>query len=46
MAAPRPHSNFFTDISPGFLAKAADRFNENASIMQFGTLSIENEPVE
>jgi acyl transferase domain-containing protein/NADPH:quinone reductase-like Zn-dependent oxidoreductase/SAM-dependent methyltransferase len=37
---------FFTDISPAFLAKAADRFNEDASIMQFGTLNIENEPVE
>ncbi|KAF1940979.1 hypothetical protein EJ02DRAFT_512715 [Clathrospora elynae] len=36
----------FTDISPGFLAKAADRFNKDASIMQFGTLNIENSPTE
>jgi SAM-dependent methyltransferase len=37
---------FFTDISPGFLAKAADRFGKDASIMQFGTLNIENAPAE
>jgi acyl transferase domain-containing protein/NADPH:quinone reductase-like Zn-dependent oxidoreductase/SAM-dependent methyltransferase len=37
---------YFTDISPGFLAKAADRFNKDASIMQFGTLNIENSPTE
>ncbi|TIC96982.1 Compactin diketide synthase mokB [Colletotrichum higginsianum] len=36
----------FTDISPGFLAKAADRFSEDASIMEFTTLNIENEPAE
>ncbi|RMZ66024.1 beta-ketoacyl synthase domain-containing [Pyrenophora seminiperda CCB06] len=37
---------YFTDISPGFLAKAADRFNKDASIMQFSTLNIENSPIE
>ncbi|XP_014551034.1 hypothetical protein COCVIDRAFT_31369 [Bipolaris victoriae FI3] len=37
---------YFTDISPGFLAKAADRFDKDASIMQFGTLNIENPPTE
>ncbi|RYN74805.1 Compactin diketide synthase [Alternaria alternata] len=37
---------YFTDISPGFLAKAADRFKHDASIMQFGTLNIENTPTE
>ncbi|KAE8834902.1 hypothetical protein PTNB85_06235 [Pyrenophora teres f. teres] len=37
---------YFTDISPGFLAKAADRFNKDASIMQFGTLNIENSPTK
>jgi SAM-dependent methyltransferase len=37
---------FFTDVSPGFLVKAADRFNKDASIMQLATLNIENEPVE
>ncbi|KAK1595137.1 beta-ketoacyl synthase domain-containing protein [Colletotrichum navitas] len=36
----------FTDISPGFLAKAADRFSKDASIMEFATLNIENEPTE
>ncbi|KZL70949.1 polyketide synthase (beta-ketoacyl synthase domain-containing protein) [Colletotrichum tofieldiae] len=36
----------FTDISPGFLAKAADRFSNDASIMEFTTLNIENEPTE
>ncbi|KAK0392639.1 hypothetical protein NLU13_2134 [Sarocladium strictum] len=36
----------FTDISPGFLAKAADRFSADASIMEFKTLNIENEPAE
>ncbi|KAF6826616.1 polyketide synthase [Colletotrichum plurivorum] len=36
----------FTDISPGFLAKAADRFCQDASIMEFTTLNIENEPTE
>jgi SAM-dependent methyltransferase len=34
----------FTDISPGFLAKAADRFSKDASIMQFTTLNIEDHP--
>ncbi|KXT06610.1 hypothetical protein AC578_8567 [Pseudocercospora eumusae] len=37
---------YFTDISPGFLAKAADRFVKDASIMEFGTLNIENDPLE
>ncbi|KAJ0302188.1 hypothetical protein COL516b_007239 [Colletotrichum fioriniae] len=36
----------FTDISPGFLAKAADRFSTDASIMEFTTLNIENEPTD
>ncbi|KAF5636495.1 polyketide synthase [Fusarium sp. NRRL 52700] len=36
----------FTDISPGFLAKAADRFSVDASIMEFKALNIENEPAE
>ncbi|KAH7203417.1 beta-ketoacyl synthase [Fusarium oxysporum] len=36
----------FTDISPGFLAKAADRFSADASIMEFKALNIENEPTE
>ncbi|KAF5554613.1 polyketide synthase [Fusarium mexicanum] len=36
----------FTDISPGFLAKAADRFSADASIMEFKALNIENEPAE
>ncbi|UQC74786.1 beta-ketoacyl synthase domain-containing protein [Colletotrichum lupini] len=36
----------FTDISPGFLSKAADRFSTDASIMEFTTLNIENEPTE
>ncbi|KAK2058396.1 hypothetical protein LY76DRAFT_463324, partial [Colletotrichum caudatum] len=31
---------------PGFLAKAADRFSKDASIMEFATLNIENEPTE
>ncbi|KAI3394363.1 hypothetical protein diail_2874 [Diaporthe ilicicola] len=37
---------FFTDISPGFLAKAQDRFIADASIMEFGTCNIENDPLE
>ncbi|KAK7956628.1 uncharacterized protein PG986_005850 [Apiospora aurea] len=37
---------FFSDISPGFLAKAAERFNTDASIMQFGTCNIEELPEE
>ncbi|GIZ43160.1 hypothetical protein CKM354_000639800 [Cercospora kikuchii] len=36
---------YFTDISPGFLAKAADRFTQDAAIMEFGTLNIENDPI-
>ncbi|KAF5555326.1 polyketide synthase [Fusarium napiforme] len=36
----------FTDISPGFLAKAADRFSADASIMEFKALNIENSPAE
>nr|ALQ32738.1 putative polyketide synthase [Fusarium anthophilum] len=36
----------FTDISPGFLAKAADRFSADASVMEFKALNIENEPAE
>ncbi|EFQ35173.1 beta-ketoacyl synthase domain-containing protein [Colletotrichum graminicola] len=36
----------FTDISPGFLAKAADRFSKDVSIMEFTTLNIESEPTE
>uniref|UniRef100_A0A4E9E756 Uncharacterized protein n=1 Tax=Gibberella zeae TaxID=5518 RepID=A0A4E9E756_GIBZA len=40
-------SNYcFTDISPGFLAKAADRFSADASIMEFKALNIENDPTE
>lgn len=35
---------FFTDISPGFLAKAQDRFSKHGSIMEFGTLNIEKDP--
>ncbi|KAK7927597.1 hypothetical protein PG985_004595 [Apiospora marii] len=37
---------FFSDISPGFLAKAAERFNTDASIMEFGTCNVENSPLE
>lgn len=37
---------FFTDISPGFLAKAQERFVVDASIMEFGTCNIENDPLE
>ncbi|KAK8225326.1 beta-ketoacyl synthase domain-containing protein [Phyllosticta capitalensis] len=37
---------FFTDISPGFLAKASERFSKDASIMEFGTCNIENDPLE
>jgi ubiquinone/menaquinone biosynthesis C-methylase UbiE len=36
---------FFTDISPGFLAKAAERFSKDASIMEFGTLNVEDDPM-
>ncbi|EKG12367.1 Beta-ketoacyl synthase [Macrophomina phaseolina MS6] len=36
---------FFTDISPGFLAKAAERFSKDASIMEFGTCNIEEDPL-
>jgi ubiquinone/menaquinone biosynthesis C-methylase UbiE len=34
----------FTDISPGFLAKAAERFSKDAAIMEFTTLNIEDHP--
>ncbi|KAK8059864.1 hypothetical protein PG996_009794 [Apiospora saccharicola] len=37
---------FFSDISPGFLAKAAERFNTDASIIEMGTLNIEHSPLE
>jgi len=37
---------FFTDISPGFLANAVDRFSKDASIMEFGTLNIEDNPTD
>ncbi|EME86352.1 glycosyltransferase family 69 protein, partial [Pseudocercospora fijiensis CIRAD86] len=37
---------YFTDISPGFLAKAADRFVRDASVMEFGTLNLEQDPLE
>lgn len=37
---------YFTDISPGFLAKAQERFSTDAAIMEFGTLNIENDPLE
>ncbi|KAH9205133.1 fatty acid synthase S-acetyltransferase [Leptodontidium sp. 2 PMI_412] len=37
---------FFTDISPGFLAKAQDRFLKDGSTMEFGTLNIENNPID
>ncbi|KAH8588309.1 beta-ketoacyl synthase domain-containing protein [Bisporella sp. PMI_857] len=37
---------FFTDISPGFLAKAAERFSRDASIMEFRTLNVEDNPLE
>lgn len=36
----------FTDISPGFLAKAQDRFSIDERIMDFMTLNIENNPLE
>jgi acyl transferase domain-containing protein/NADPH:quinone reductase-like Zn-dependent oxidoreductase/SAM-dependent methyltransferase len=36
----------FTDISPGFLAKAADRFGKDAGVLEFKTLNIENSPFE
>lgn len=35
----------FTDISPGFLGKAQDRFVADASIMEFATCNIENDPI-
>lgn len=35
----------FTDISPGFLAKAQDRFSKDDRIMEFSTLNIENDPL-
>ena len=37
---------FFTDISPGFLANAADRFSKDTSIMEFGSLNIEDSPID
>ncbi|RDW64648.1 beta-ketoacyl synthase-containing protein [Coleophoma cylindrospora] len=36
----------FTDISPGFLAKAAERFSKDASIMEFSTLNVEDDPMD
>lgn len=36
---------FFTDISPGFLAKAQERFSTDERIMEFSTLNIENDPL-
>ncbi|KAF5664671.1 beta-ketoacyl synthase domain-containing protein [Fusarium denticulatum] len=36
----------FTDISPGFLAKAADCFSANALIMESKALNIENDHAE
>ncbi|KAG8159880.1 hypothetical protein KVR01_010517 [Diaporthe batatas] len=36
---------FFTDISPGFLAKAQERFRRDERIMEFGTCNIENDPL-
>nr|URN71259.1 alternapyrone polyketide synthase [Menisporopsis theobromae] len=36
----------FTDISPGFLAKAADRFVKDAGVLEFKTLNIENSPFD
>lgn len=36
---------FFTDISPGFLAKAQERFCKDERIMEFGTCNIENDPL-
>jgi SAM-dependent methyltransferase len=35
----------FTDISPGFLAKAAERFSKDAAILEFSTLNIEEDPL-
>ncbi|KAJ6045303.1 Highly reducing polyketide synthase [Penicillium canescens] len=35
----------FTDISPGFLAKAAERFSEDAAILEFSALNIEEDPL-
>ncbi|KAJ0106987.1 hypothetical protein J7T55_011082 [Diaporthe amygdali] len=35
----------FTDISPGFLAKAQERFSADQGIMEFGTCNIENDPI-
>lgn len=37
---------FFTDISPGFLAKAQERFSQDARIMEFGVCNIENNPID
>ncbi|KAG2001143.1 hypothetical protein GB937_010464 [Aspergillus fischeri] len=35
----------FTDFSPGFLAKAAERFSKDAAILEFLTLNIEEDPL-
>ncbi|KMK54316.1 amine transporter [Aspergillus fumigatus Z5] len=35
----------FTDFSPGFLAKAAERFSKDAVILEFLTLNIEEDPL-
>lgn len=37
---------FFTDISPGFLAKAQERFSQDGRIMEFGVCNIENSPLD
>lgn len=42
----KAQSYTFTDISPGFLAKAAERFSEDVSILKFATLNIEEDPLK
>lgn len=36
----------FTDISPGFLSTAQERFSQDSSIMEFATLNIEKDPMQ
>ncbi|KAI9339502.1 hypothetical protein DFJ73DRAFT_947975 [Zopfochytrium polystomum] len=36
---------YFTDISPGFLSRAAETFAKDASTLSFGTCNIENDPL-
>lgn len=36
---------FFSDISPGFLAKARERFSRDEGVMEFGTCNIEDDPL-